>query len=252
MTAIGKFLVLLNAFVSVAVLSWALSAFLTHIDAADAVDATGEKLTEKLKRLNDKATQVQAGYAPALEEVARADARLYELKGRIAARLKQADDGVFYDIHMARATGRDVANPNGLDRVGRIDWTDDPTRVIKGLDDKPLAGVEQMRKNLIDEQKAASDSIDALDRSAKALTVLNAEVTTLDARYAWLDEVLKRHEAEIPVLEDLRVNWQNRGESLQRRRGQLIRRLDDLKGSKVGVSPAEAPSPTVLRLTPNK
>lgn len=255
LTNLGKLLVLLNAFASVAVVSWAAAAYFTRVDAVDAVDAAGEKLVDKVKRLDKKAAEAQTGYAPALEGVALADARLHELKGRIVTRLQQADSGVFYEIHDHRLAGaRDPLNPNAFERFGRIIWTDDPAKVVKGLDGKPLAGVDQMRKNLIDEQTAASNSIDAIEKSVKALTALNAEVDTLDARYAWLKEVAQRHEAEMPVLADLRVNWENRGGSLLRRRTQLILRLEDLKGAKVGAAPVAPPpaSPSVFTLNPNK
>src|SRR3954454_9410054 len=120
LTNLGKLLVLLNAFAAVAVLSWAPSAYFPRVDAVDAVDAAGENLVAKVKRLDKKAAEAQVGYAPALEEVARADARLYDLKVQIAKRLKQADDGVFYDIHESQpAVARDPANPSAFERFGR-------------------------------------------------------------------------------------------------------------------------------------
>jgi hypothetical protein len=256
LTYVGKFLVLLNAFAAVAVLAWSVAAYTTRVDAADAVNpVSGEKWVDEVKAWDAKAKDVQRGYAPALKDVADAEARLYTLREQIARRLKQADDGKFYDIYVTPQGGA-KDNPNSFERVGRIDWSDDPKREVKGLDGKPLAGVLQMRANLVREQEAASGHIATLEKAAKELTALNAEITALDARYAWLQEVAKRHEAEYPVLVDLRVNWENRGGSLQRRRNQLLLRLDDLKGSKVGaVAPPAAPAPTgpaAFTLTPNK
>jgi hypothetical protein len=251
-TYLGKFLVLLNAFAAVAVLAWAAAVYFTRVDAADAVDTSGEKLTDKVKRLHDRAVKVQAGYAPEVNNVADADARLFALRGNIARRLDQSEKGVFYDIYGPRAAP-DPTNPNAVTRVGNYVWTDDPARQVKALDGKPLGGVDQMRKNLIDEQTAASTHIDGIEKSVKALTVLNGEIDTLNARYAWLDERMKRHEAEAPVLADLRVNWENRGGSLQRRRNQLLLRLEDLKGAKVGAVPlAPVPTgPSAFTATPN-
>ncbi len=254
LTYVGKFLVLLNAFAAVAVLAWSVAAFTTRVDAVDAVNpVSGEKWVDEVKAWDAKAKDVQRGYAPALKDVADAEARLYTLRDQIARRLKQADDGVFYDIYVTPQGGA-KDNPSSFERVGRIDWNDDPKRVIKGLDGKPLAGVDQMRKSLLDEQNAASAHIDAIEKAVNTLAALNADVTALDARYAWLQEVAKRHEAEYPVLVDLRVNWENRGGSLQRRRNQLLLRLDDLKGSKVGaVSPPAVPAPAgpaAFTLTP--
>jgi hypothetical protein len=257
LTYLGKFLVLLNAFAAVAVTAWAVSAYSTRLDAVDAVDADGEKLVDKVKRLDKKAADAQGGYAPALVQVADADARLATLREQIARRLKQADGGTFYNIYTTAGPNvKDPANPNALDRVDRVVWTDDPKQQIKGLDGKPLSGVQQVRKLLDDEQKAAGASIDAIEKSAQALTALNAEVTALDARFAWLDEVGKRHAAELPVLSDLRVNWENRSGSLQRRRTQLLLRLEDLKGSKVGTAPVPTvpppAGPSEFTLTPKK
>jgi hypothetical protein len=257
LTYLGKFLVLLNAFAAVAVVAWAVSAYCTRIDAVDAVDTAGEKLVDKVKRLDKKAADAQAGYAPALGQVADADARLAALREQIAKRLKQANEGTFYNIYtVAGPNVKDPANPNALDRVDRVVWADDPKQQIKGLDGKPLQGVQQVQKLLEDEQKAAGASIDAIDRSIKALTDLNAEVTALDVRYAWLEEVGRRHEAELPVLADLRVNWENRSGSLSRRRTQLLLRLEDLKGSKVGAVPVPTvptpANPADFTLTPKK
>lgn len=257
LTYLGKFLVLLNAFAAVAVVAWAVSAYSTRVDAVDAVDTAGEKLVDKVKRLDKRAADAQVGYAPALGQVADADARLADLRANIAKRLKQADGGTFYNIYTTAGPNvKDPANPNALDRVDRVVWTDDPKQQVKGLDGKPLAGVQQVRKLLDDEQKAAGASIDAIERSVKALTGLNAEVAALDARYAWLEEVGRRHEAELPVLADLRVNWENRSGSLARRRTQLLLRLEDLKGSKVGTSPVPTVPPPAgpadFTLTPKK
>ena len=245
-TYLGKFLVLLNAFAAVAVLAWAASAYFTRVDAAEAVDVSGEKLTDQVKRLDRAAVAAQAGYAPELDRVAVADARLFDLKAKIAARLQQAETGTFYNIYLDPGPNqRDPSDPNALDRVGRLTWESPMNRQIKGLDGQALRGVEQMTKELADEQKAASDHIAAIQKSVQELTTLNTHIAALDARYKWLEEVGKRHEAEIPVLADLRVNWENRGGSLLRRRNQLIRRLEDLTGSKVGAAapPPVAPAP---------
>ncbi len=252
-TYLGKFLVLLNAFAAVAVLSWATAAFFTRVDAADAVDTAGEKLTDKVKRLDDRAFKVQTGYAPELDRVAEADARLQDLRAKVAARLEQADTGTFYNIELARGGAKDPANPNAVTRVGNYDWSTDPARKILSLDKKtPLAGVEQMRKSLIDQQTDAAAHITVIDKAVKELTVLNADVDTLNGRFAWLDERLKKHEIETPALADLRVNWENRGGSLARRRNQLLLRLDDLKGAKVGAVPPAPTGPSAFILDPKK
>lgn len=257
-TYLGKFLVLLNAFVAVAVLAWALSAYATRVDPTEAVDPYGEKLTDKVKRLDSAAATAQKGYEPELVRVAAAEARLFDLRAKITARLDQAEKGTFYDIYLAPTAGTPLPpnplDPTGLERVDRVVWDNDPKRLIKGLDGKDLRGVAIMAKELADEQKAATDHIAAIQKSVDQLSVLNQQIVALDARHKWLTAVAERHAAETPVLADLRVNWENRAGSLQRRRNQLLTRLEDLKGSKVGAAapPTVTPPASSFTLTPNK
>lgn len=254
-TYLGKLLVLLNAFGAVAVLAWAVSAYVTKFDPNEAVDVTGEKLTDKVKRLDSAALTAQKGYAPELARVANAEYWLFDVKEKIDARLQQAETGSFFDIYEStgtRANPNDKdnpVNPNPLDRVDRVVWTSDKSREIKGLDGKPLSGVTTITKQLTDEQTAAAESIAAMKVSVDELTALNVQIAALNDRYAWLDVIDKRHTAEIGVLVDLRVNWENRGGSLQRRRNQLIGRLEDLKNKASAVPPAPT-GPSAFTLTP--
>lgn len=253
-TYLGKFLVLLNAFAAVAVLAWAVSAYTTHVDPAEAIDTGGEKLIDKVKRLDKTAAVAQTGYAPELARVADAEARLFDLRDKIAKRLDQAESGTFYDIYETPGASRpNPLDPGGLDRVDRVVWENDPKRAIKGLDGKPLRGVIQMTADLTSQQATAGAHIDALQKSVQQLAALNTQIDALDARYEWLTAVALKHAAELPVLADLRVNWENRSGSLQRRRNQLLLRLEDLKGSKVGTAPPTInPPATSFTLSPNK
>lgn len=250
LTYLGKLLVLLNAFAAVAVLAWAVSAYVTKFDPNEAVDVAGEKLTDKVKRLDAAAGTAQRGYPPELLRVAAAEQRLFDIKGKIAARLQEAETGTFYEITENPGVRGTPANPNAIDRVDRLVWTSEKGKELLGEDDKPLRGVAAITKEWTDEQKAAADSIDAVKKSAERLNALNAEIAALNDRYAWLDVIGKRHDAETAVLVDLRVNWENRSGSLQRRRTQLIGRLEDLKG-KASAVPAPA-GPSALTLTPTR
>ena len=253
-TYLGKLLVLLNAFAAVAVLAWAASAFVTRFDPNEAVDASGVKLTDKVKKANTAAAAAQVGYAPELARVGAAEARLEALRLKIDARLKQADESKFYNIYDSTGAAKpDPDNPDALDRVERLVWDSPADREIKGLNGKSLRGVGVISKELADERAAASASIEAMEASVKNLNALNAEVVALNDRFAWLEGIGKRHDTEIATLVDLRVNWENRSGSLLRRRTQLIGRLDDLKVApmKVGAAPA-VPGPSALTLTPLK
>lgn len=251
LTYLGKLLVLLNAFAAVAVLAWATSAYVTKVDPNEAVDVAGERLTAKVKRLDATAKVAQRGYAPELVRVGQAEQRLADIRGKIAGRLEEAETGTFFNIY---ADEPDAApprlNPNALDRYSPLRWDSPKGQELKGEDLKPLKGVAVISKEWTDELRAASEAIAATKLSVEDMTALNADIAALNARYAWLEEIDRRHTAETAVLVDLRVTWENRGGSLQRRRSQLINRLDDLKG-KASAAPAQ-PGGSALTVTPNK
>ena len=234
MTYLGKLLVLLNAFAAVAVFAFAASAYVTRVDAVDAVDANGVKLTDKVKKANEAAVAAQGGYPDAVAKVSAAEAALFLQKGRIEARLNEASDDKLFNIY---------------DATGQVTWDSLKGRELKGLDGNPLKGVDIIEKQLADEQTAAAESTATMKKATDTLLALDTEIATLNDRHAWLDVIGKRHAAEIGVLIDSRVNWENRGGSLDRRRNQLIGRLEDLKG-KVGAAAPVPPGPAALTAPP--
>ena len=214
-TYLGKLLVLLNAFAAVAVLAFAAAAYVTRLDPAEAVDAAGVKLTDKLKKADALAATAQKGYAPELARAMDTEAALFDLRRRVAARLAEADANRLYNIY---------------DTNNSVVWESPKERELVGPDNKPLKGLDAISKDLADRRAQAAESITKIDAAAARLNELNAEVADLNAQWKWLDRIAKRHDAELAVLDDVRVNWENRGGSLQRRRTQLQTRLDALGG----------------------
>lgn len=240
-TNVGKLLVLLNAFVAVGVLAWSLSAYLNRQNPDDAVDEAGEKLTDKVKRLQAEANVAQTPVAPEFAAVAAAEARLADIKKKIAARLQEAETGTFYDIYEARAQGPDPNDPTGLTRVRRVLWGQlDKGRQIVGIDKTPLKGVEAMQKELQDESAKIQARVTGITTKVKESDVLSDEILAHDTRSARLRRILDGLTVTTEYQSDLRVNWDDRTATLQRRNRQLTGRLAELGATKADAAPPTA------------
>lgn len=246
-TNVGKLLVLLNAFVAAGVLAWSLSAYLNRQNPDDAVNEAGEKLTDMVKRLQAEANVAQSAVAPEFAAVSAAEVRLADIRTKIAARLKEADTGTFYDIYEARAQGPDPNDPTGLTRVRRVLWGQlDKNRQILGIDKTPLKGVDVMLKELQDETAKIQARVKGIDDKVNESNRLSDEILAHDTRAARLRRILDALTAETEYMTDLRVSWDDRTATLQRRNRQLTGRLAELGGIK-----ASAPVPTAaLTLNP--
>jgi septal ring factor EnvC (AmiA/AmiB activator) len=256
-TTLGKLLVLLNAFVAVAVLSWALSANLNRQDSEQAVDESGEKLTDKVKRLNAELTTAQATFAPAVAAVGDGEAKLADYQARIRARLQESQTGEFYDLYspVDQPQGPDAADPKAFARTRRLEWGQLPAaRKIKGTDGvTPLRGVEAIQKELQDEGGKITAFTESIRKSVDAIGTLSTEIQGLNDRIARLRRILAAHESEIAALGDDRVNWDDRVGTLQKRNRQLQTRLRTVSGaSAVGAAPASVVAPSALTLTPTR
>jgi hypothetical protein len=251
-TNLGKLLVLLNAFAAVAVLSWAMSAYLNRQDSDLAVDANGEKLTDKVKRLNGELNVAQSVFGPEYAAVNEAELRLEDIRRKIAAHDAQTQSGVFFNIFDDNPTAVDPANPKALDNRRRILWLPlAADRQIKGVDGTPLKGVDAVQKELQDEGRKIADAITALKASVKASDALSVEITALNARTARLQRILLAFNDETVYLGDQQVNWDDRIATLRKRNTQLQTRLTELSA---GNKAAAAPSPNssaAVTLNPN-
>jgi hypothetical protein len=240
-TTVSKLLVFLNVFAAVAILSWALSAYLNRIDPAEAADEKGEKLTDKVKRLNGELTAAQSVFGPTHSAVSDAEIRLADIKAKIAARDKQASTGGFYDIFDTPRPGEALPpDSTGLERLRRINWSLQlpPARQIKGADGTPLKGVEVVQRELEDEGgKITAFAGTIKDSVAKAHT-LSDDIRTLNSKSARLARILAALEEETAFLADQKINWFDQTVTLNKRNAQLSTRLKDLGATtKVGVTP---------------
>jgi hypothetical protein len=241
-TNLGKLLVLLNAFVAILVLSWAVSANLNRQDPEQAVDEQGVKLTDRLAQMNRTLSAAQATFGPAYLAVADGEVKLADYKAKIAARLAEAEGGKFFD--MAPQNAQDPVDRNAVVPIRRLLWGPLPAnRAIKGADGKDLRGVKTIMDDLRDEGGKIETFTKSIGDSVKATDALNNEVLGLIDRTSRLKRILAAHEGEIAALADERVNWDDRLATLTKRNRQLQARLTELNtGSKVGSAGGSAPA----------
>jgi hypothetical protein len=220
MTAIAKLLVLLNAFVAVAICSWAIATYINRTDPAEAADLAGEKLNAKVKRQNDEVKLAQQSYPGRLGDIDAAETDLAQVKFKIKQRLDQALTGTF------------VRNPIPMGKIDLIDKPDPAlSPPILGLDGKPLQGRKKLEKELDESVRRASDASKEIEGYAKEQSEIGPKINVQDARAARLKFILLAHFNEIEYLGDEKVNWENRTVSLVRRRNQLQTRLADLEAA---------------------
>ena len=252
-TNIGKLLVLLNTFVAVAILSWALAAYLNRQDSELAADEKGEKLTDKVKRLNGELNTAQAVFGPDFAAVGDAEVRLADIRARIAAHDAQTQGGTFFNIYDDAPAAPDPANPKGLDKKRRVLWLPlAADRQIKGVDGTPLKGVDAVQKELQDEARKISDFTKSLKGTVDSSNALSVEIAALNARAARLQRILLALGDETFYLGDQQVNWDDRIATLKKRNTQLQARLTELAtGNKAAATPSAATTPATVTLNPN-
>jgi hypothetical protein len=228
-TKLGKLLVFINTFAAVGILSWALSAYLNRQDSDLAVDEKGEKLTDKLKRLNGELNVAQSVFTPEFAAVGAAEVRLTDIQAKVNARLQEAETGVFFNIYDDAPQGPDPSDPNGLTRRRRLLWGQLPAKnQITGFGGTPLKGVVAMQKELQDEGAKIAASTANIQAKVEQSNALNAEIQGHDSRAIRLKKILTGLNDEIEYLGDQQVNWDVRISTLQRRKRQLLARLTEL------------------------
>ena len=219
MTALAKFLVLLNIFAAVAIATWSVATYVNRIDPKLAVDAQGEKLLDKFTKLSKDAADVQTAFPARYSDIEEAEAEYASLKVRTAKRLEEALIGSF------------VSNPIPTTKLGELIPNPDPkdSPPILGLDAKPLRGRKQMQLEFDDTIRRSADATREYEDAMKKHASLSPVIVAQEQRADRLKGIEFAHIEEIAVLRDERVNWESRTVSLQRRRNQLVARLAELE-----------------------
>ena len=256
-TTIGKLLVFVNVFFSVGLLAWAVSLYTNRIDWLDRAGADGKvdgqitTLKKEIDRLGKATTDAQAGYAGKRYLLANAEERLDTRNRVFVRRLEQARNGRFKV---------QITEDKGAFGEGVMYVIDREGPDILGPDNKPLRGL----KPLQDEFAAEVRTIEQLQNGKGVLTEAqwaeiaggqlglpqlqeltpNLGIGDLRRLHSVLSDLIARDELavvkqkaievnlrdEAVYLSEKRINWLAELQTLERRKKQLVGRIDSLGG----------------------
>jgi DNA repair exonuclease SbcCD ATPase subunit len=242
---LGKLFVVLNAVAAVGLVTWAVTLTagrLDWIDKDETYKATDENPyaddTHNLERLTTKVTRLNDAVKAAQQSLAGRGLALAVAEGnrdlRLAAhrvRLQGARTGYFFYQENAPNSGL-------LDVTSRVPDPKNPAdaaRIIRGLDNKPLQGLDAIQNEIkvaIENQSAYFKKSDELLKQYQALT---GDMQKLDAEIDEQKAILLRAIAESKYLADRRTNWDEQILALSRR----VKQLDD-RMKEVLAAPAKA------------
>ena len=251
---LARLLVLVNVFLSVGLLAWALTLSSNRLDWVDAKTDTGTAkgqitlLKEEIDRAAKGAADLSGAYVTRGQSLAATEANQSSRKKGYETRLKEARGGQF--LKQLPLDGADAGFTN-LSKVGPAE---------EGPDKKPLRGLAVIQADIDRELKAAERAVvgdaplaetpegglDAALADDARYTELTAKLGTSDSRklqeqisqrMAAADvAVLKQKEIRVNLTDEAaqlqagRVNWKAQLQDLLDRQGQLGRRLTGLQG----------------------
>ena len=231
MTFLGKLFVLANAVFSVAVMTWAISAYLNRVDWAAVEYEPGKTLDAKVKELAASIKNVQATNGPGQTATAYAEADLEWRRRRIAERRLEAVNGTFYNQYSEPGEVVTVADPrdNPADPLvtsyRQIWGTLPPTKRIFGVDKQPIQGLATLQTKLNAQIADAVTYSDDLAKSIEEHNMLTKELGDFKVRIERQGRIRDELANEREFLSDARVNYEEQLATLAKRNRQLLGRL---------------------------
>ena len=229
---IGKLFVFLNLIVALGLVAWAVSLTSNALDWTDTpegfnkadenpyADDTNniERLTGKITKLNEGIKAAQNGLAAKSTLVLNAETDRDARYAALQRRLTDARTGRFRTLVYGRNSGLlDLTPNNGQD--------------VLGIDNKPLAGLDAISRDI--EQSVATqvalikESI-ALRKQYETLTV---EITQLDEEIERQKVILANGNVEGKYLADRYTDWEEQVRTLERRAKQLSDRIAEINAA---------------------
>ena len=229
---IGKLFVFLNLIVALGLVAWAVSLTSNALDWTDTpegfnkadenpyADDTNnlERLTSKITKLNEGIKAAQNGLIAKSTLVLNAETERDARYAAIQRRLTDARTGRFRTLVYGRNSGLlDLTPNNGQD--------------VLGIDNKPLAGLDAISRDI--EQSVATqvalikESI-ALRKQYETLTV---EITQLDEEIERQKVILANGQVEGKYLADRYTDWDEQVRTLERRAKQLSDRIAEINAA---------------------
>lgn len=231
MTFLGKLFVLANAIFSVAVMTWAISAYVNRIDWAVVEYEPGKTLDAKVKDLTAAIKNVQATNGPGQTVTAQAEADLEWRRKAIAVRRQEALTGTFYNQYtepgevIAVVDPRDDPSDPSVKSYRQI-WGKLPKeKLIYGVDKQPIKGLSLLQAELTgqiaDAVKASVELAESIEEHTKVVKELGDFKIRLERQGRIINELTDERE----FLSDSRVNYDEQLVTLTKRNKQLLGRL---------------------------
>jgi len=233
MTFLGKLFVLVNAVFSVAVMTWAIMAYVNRMDWATVEYQDGKKLDDRIKELAAAIKSVQASYGPAQTLTAQAEADLEHRRKRIADRRLEGETGTFYTQYTeptdkVKPTVEDTRDdPEGpLVFSYRQIWGKLPDeKQIKGVDKAKIKGLKVLQTELNAQIADAVTYSDELAKSIEEHNRLAKELGEFKVKIERQGRIRTELTDERDYLSDARVNFDEQLVTLTKRNRQLAGRL---------------------------
>jgi len=231
MTFLGKLFVIANAVFSVAVMTWAISAYINRIDWAAVEYEPGKKLDDKVKELAASIAKVQAANGPGQDVTARAEIDLEWRRKRIAERKLEAVNGTFYTQYsepgetVTVADKRDDPSDPLVTSYRQIWGPLAPTKRIFGIDKQPLKGLVVLQNELNKQIVDAVTYSDELAKNIEEHNKLTKELGDFKIRIERQGRIQGELSNEREFLSDARVNYEEQLVTLAKRNKQLLGRL---------------------------
>lgn len=228
----GKLFVFLNLIAAVGLVAWAVSLTSNALDWTEKpegfnqadenpyADDTNnlERLANKVTKLNEGIKAAQNGLAVKSTHVLNAETERDARYAALQRRLTDARTGRLRTLVYSRNSGLlDLTPNNGQD--------------VLGIDNKPLAGLEAISRDIkqsVETQTALVNESIALRKQYEALT---AEITQLDEEIERQKVILANGLEEGKYLADRFTDWDEQVRTLERRAKQLADRIAEINAA---------------------
>jgi hypothetical protein len=247
MTTFGKVLVFVNLVGGIALLTWGATAYANRVDWVDrktdteTVEGEITRLRKEIDRTTKSIADAQAAYATRAAILTKTENDRDTFKQKLDQRINEARAGTFR-----------VQNTYPNSPFVNLDQQGEP---ILGPDNRPLEGVDTLRKRFDDQvrdavlhrrgeqpvQPAEWNNLPALLEPGRFATLgiddlrtlhgrLSDQIALVETAVTKQRDILTNLKDEAAYLADSRVNWEARLRTLERRQKQMEDRLRELGG----------------------
>ncbi len=246
MTFIGKLLVYLNLFVSVVLITWAVSLYVHRLDWIDRKLEDGTTVPGQITRLKKEIEDLTKQVVVANDGYGSRDRLLAPLETEQLYRKAQ------FDKRLARARSGEVKGPTDGPFKAQLPLKDGPllkllptapASILIDVDaegktvtflsdtdkkDAPLRGFKDIQADIDREQVAVKTASDAIAKARGEFDTLSKEIKTTDERTEVQKVILANLVEHEKYLGSAQINWDEELRVVTSRKKQLLRRLEDL------------------------